>query len=155
YDARGLVECRGLDGGDLVLSECLADDLEAAGERSVAEGPICLACPHALDCRRQRLLGIDQFGLRFRKCRSQRGDRFTGALHGPPPCRAPRSSPRPPSSAWPAPHARSPPWHPLAPELLARSWPSHGRGRPRACCGTRPRTPPRSWRSSCPRYGSP
>jgi len=41
--ARALVDGGGLDGGDLMLAKALADDIQPAGQRSVAEGPIPLA----------------------------------------------------------------------------------------------------------------
>ena len=40
--ALGLVDRGGLDGGDLVLAEALAHDVEPAGERSIAKRPLPL-----------------------------------------------------------------------------------------------------------------
>ena len=38
--ARRLVDRRGLDRGDLVLAEALADDIKSAGQRGIAERPV-------------------------------------------------------------------------------------------------------------------
>ena len=38
-----LVDGRGLDGRDLVLAEALADNIKAARQRGIAEGPVALA----------------------------------------------------------------------------------------------------------------
>ena len=40
-----LIDGRGLDGGDLVLAKTLADNVQPAGQRSIAEGPIPLPSP--------------------------------------------------------------------------------------------------------------
>ena len=59
------VERRGLQGRDLMLAERLAHDVEAAGERCIAEAALPLPWPSAPDCGGQRLFRIDQFGLRL------------------------------------------------------------------------------------------
>ena len=41
--AGGLVDRGGLDGGDLLLAQALADNIEAAGQGSIAEGSVPLA----------------------------------------------------------------------------------------------------------------
>ena len=41
--AAGLIDRGGLHRGNLMLAEALADDIKAAGERSVVEGPVSLA----------------------------------------------------------------------------------------------------------------
>ena len=60
-----VVDCGGLHGGDLVLAQRLAHDVEAAGERRIAEAALPLPCPSGPDRSGQRLFRIDQFGLRL------------------------------------------------------------------------------------------
>src|SRR6266508_4989464 len=100
-----------------MLPERLADDIEATGERRIAEAALPLPCPSGPDRRRQRLFGIDEFGLGLGQGGGQSGDRFTGPGHGWPPCPGHQSSRRLISSAWHARRARWLPWHPPAARL--------------------------------------
>ena len=86
YDARG-----GLHGGDFVLAERLADDVEPAGERGITERPIGLSREPGPDGGGERFLRIGQFALRLGERRRDRADRVTGALHGWPPPQADQS----------------------------------------------------------------
>ena len=84
-DAGGLVDRGGLDRGDLMLTERLAHDVEAARQRGIAEGALPLPCPSGADRGGQRFFRIDQFGLRLGQGGGQGRDRFTGPVHGWPP----------------------------------------------------------------------
>ena len=80
-----LVDGRGLDGGDLVLAEALADDIEPAGQRCIAEGPVALARERRADGGDQRLFRVGQLALGLGQGRGDGADGFTGAVHRPPP----------------------------------------------------------------------
>ena len=58
-----IVDRGGLHGRDLVLAQCLANDVEPTGERGITERPIGLPREWRSDGRRERFLGIDQFAL--------------------------------------------------------------------------------------------
>jgi hypothetical protein len=60
-----LIDRRGLDGGDLVLAQRLAHNLETTREWCIAESPLLLPSPLGPNRRGQRLLRIDQLGLRL------------------------------------------------------------------------------------------
>jgi hypothetical protein len=60
-----LVDCRGLDRGDLVLAQALADDIEAAGKRGVAECPVALARKWRADGGTEGLFLVAEFALGF------------------------------------------------------------------------------------------
>src|SRR5262249_35573392 len=109
-----LVNGRRLNSGDLVLPEGLAHDVEAAGERRVAEAALPLAWPAAPDGGGQCLFWVDEFGLGLGQGRGQRGHGLTVPVPPPPPSIGRRSSPPLTWNASLAPHARSPPWRPPA-----------------------------------------
>jgi len=67
----------GLHGCDFVLAERLADDIQAAGQRGVAERPLPLARPPGTNGCRFGVLRIDQLGLGFRERTSQSGEAIT------------------------------------------------------------------------------
>src|SRR5262249_5348961 len=100
-----------------MLPERLAHDVEPTRERRIAEAALALPGPAGADGGRERLFGIDQFGLGLGQGRGERRDRFTGPGHGWPPARADQSSPPPISSAWLSRRDRWPPWHPRASKL--------------------------------------
>ena len=56
--ALGLVDRGGLDGGDLVLAEALAYDIEPAGQRGVAEGPVALPGERRADGGNEMSFGL-------------------------------------------------------------------------------------------------
>src|SRR6516165_8537485 len=109
-----LIDRSGLHDGDLVLAERLADDLEPAGEGRVAKAARRLSGSPACNGGGERFFWVDEVRLCLGERRGKGCERLTGSLHGRPPYRRNRSSPRPISSALPARHARSPPWHPPA-----------------------------------------
>ena len=58
-----LIDGGGLYGGDLVLAERLAHDVEPAGERRVAKAALAVPWPAGPDGTDQRLFRVDEFGL--------------------------------------------------------------------------------------------
>jgi hypothetical protein len=60
-----LVDGRSLENSDLMLAESLADDLEAARKRGVAETALRGPCPVGPNNRGQRLFRVAQLGLRL------------------------------------------------------------------------------------------
>ena len=80
-----LVDRRGLLRGDLVLTQALPDDVEATGQRCIAEGPVALARERRAYGRDQRLFGVAEIPLRLGQGRSDGTDRFTGSVHRPSP----------------------------------------------------------------------
>ncbi len=85
-DACGLVDRRGLNGGDLVLAQGPADDIEAARQGGIAEGAFSsLTKASGADRGGQRFFRIDELGLRLGKSGGQCRDGFTGPVHGRPP----------------------------------------------------------------------
>ena len=80
-----LVDGGGLHGRDLVLTEGLAHDVEAAGERRITKAALPLPWPAGPDRGGQRLFGVDELGLGLGQRRGKRRDRFTGPGHGSPP----------------------------------------------------------------------
>src|SRR5664280_226661 len=88
--APGWIDVSGLRYCDLLAAQRLSDDVEAAGERSVAEllrgvRAVIVDSPH------HRFLGIGEFSLGFCERRCDRGDVLTGPMHGWPPSRRDRS----------------------------------------------------------------
>jgi hypothetical protein len=77
-DAGRLVDGRRLHRGDLVLAQRLAHDIEAAGERSIAEAALAVPCASAAERSGQGLLWVDELGLGLGQGRGQGGDRLTG-----------------------------------------------------------------------------
>src|SRR5690349_11389793 len=74
-----------LDGSDLVLAKGFAHDIEATGERGIAEGSITFPREWRADGGDQGFLRVGQLGLRFDQRSSDGADRFTGAVHWRPP----------------------------------------------------------------------
>src|SRR5262245_20161030 len=108
------VDCGSLDCRDLIPAKALADDVETARQRGVAEGPVFLTGERGSDGRNKRLLGIGQFRLRLgQRCRNG-ADTFTGAVHGCPPCSRHQSSPHRIWIVWLGCHGQSLPWRPRA-----------------------------------------
>src|SRR3984893_8946153 len=105
-----LVDRRGLHGRDLMLAQRLADDIEPARERGIAERPVALPWKWRPDGRRQRLLRVGQLGLGLGESARDGANRFTGPVHGLPPRSGYRSSRLRISTGWPVCHAPSPPW---------------------------------------------
>src|SRR5262245_63083373 len=97
-----------------MLSERLAHDVEATGERRITEATLPLAGAAGPDRGGQRLFRVDELGLGLGQRRGKGRDRFTGSGHVSPPLPGRRSSPRPILSAWLVRHARWPPWRPPA-----------------------------------------
>src|SRR6478672_8429652 len=110
--SRLFIDGRDLEDGDFVPTKAFADDLQAAGKRSIAESPVALPREGRPDSRNEGFFWIDKLRLRLgqRRCKGANG--FTGSVHGGLLCSGARSSPRPIWSAWRGCHARSPPWHP-------------------------------------------
>src|SRR5262249_52231802 len=98
----------------LMLAERLAHDIESARKWRIAKAALPFSWPSSPDDGRQRFFRVDEFGLRLGQGRGERRHRITGPVHGRPPSLGYRSSPPPLSTAWPAPRARPPPWHPPA-----------------------------------------
>src|SRR5262245_33007204 len=113
----GLIDRGRLKGGDLVLTQRLAHDIEPTGERRIAEAALAVSRPAGANGSGERLFRIDEFGLGLGQGRGERRDRFTGPGHGSPPSPAHQSSPPPISNAWLSLRARWPPWHPPASRL--------------------------------------
>src|SRR5260370_32631513 len=137
------VDCGGLDCRDLIPAKALADNLQAARQRGVAEGAASFAVEGGTDCRNKGLLWIDQLRLRLGKCCCDGANGFTGAVHGCPPCPRHQSSPHLIWIVWLGCHGRSLPWRPRASGPCAPPWHSHARCEPRACTSPHQRIPPR------------
>ena len=90
-DARGWIERSRLNHRDLMLAKRFADDLKPARQGCIAEGAFCLSRASCPDGRGQRFFRVDELRLRLGESRGQRGDGFTGLLHGRPPYRGRRS----------------------------------------------------------------
>ena len=80
-----LVDGGGLNDSNLVLAEGLADDIEPARERGVAEGPIGFARKRGADSGRQRLFRVSEVALGPGERRSNGANGVTGAVRWPPP----------------------------------------------------------------------
>src|SRR5262249_19151094 len=104
-------------GGDLVLPQRFAHDVESAGERRIAEAALAVSWSAGANGGRERLFRVDEFGLGLGQGRGQRRDRFTGPGHGRPPSPEHQSSPPRRWNAWRARRAQWPPWHPRASRL--------------------------------------
>src|SRR5262249_61062010 len=102
---------------DLVLPQGLRHKVEPGRGRRIAKAALAVPGAAGADGGRERLFGIDEFGLSLGQGRSQRRDRFTGPGHWWPPSPTHQSSPPPISSAWLSRRARWPPWHPRASRL--------------------------------------
>ncbi len=83
--AAGLVDRGGLDGGDLVLAEALAHDVEPAGERGIAKRPLALARERRADDGAQGFLRVGELALRLGQRGGDGADGLTGAVHRRPP----------------------------------------------------------------------
>src|SRR5262249_16243731 len=93
-----------------MLAETLADDVQPARQRGIAEGANRLPWEGGGDCCKG-FLGIRQLRLRFSERARNITDCITGAVHGRrPPCSEDQSSPRLISSVLLGPHAQLPPW---------------------------------------------
>src|SRR5262249_44099239 len=104
-----LVDCGGLDCRDLMPAKALADNVQTARQRGVAEA----AAPFMegrSDGRNKRLLGIAQLCLRLGKRWRDGADGFTRAVHGSPPRSRNQSSPHRIWIVWLEYRGRSPPW---------------------------------------------
>ena len=75
-DSRRLIDHRGLHGRDLMLAQGLANDLEPAGKRRIAELPWTALPALRLDRADQRFLRIGEFDL----CLGQRGGECSDGL---------------------------------------------------------------------------
>jgi hypothetical protein len=69
-----LIDCRRLDGGNLVLAKALADDIKPAREGGISERAVRLAGKRRPDRRNERLFRIDHLGLRLGEIRCDRGN---------------------------------------------------------------------------------
>src|ERR1700724_1663905 len=78
-NAGGLIDCRGLDDGDLMLAQRLANNFEPARQGRVAEGALRLASSSRSDGGGERFFRVDEVRLRFGQGSGQSGERFTGA----------------------------------------------------------------------------
>ena len=81
-----LIDGSGLNHGDLVLTQRLANNFEPIRQGRVAEGAFRLASSSGSDRRGERFFRVDEVRLRLGQGCSQSGKGFTGAMHGPPPC---------------------------------------------------------------------
>src|SRR5262249_35440117 len=115
--ASGLIDRGRLKGGDLMLSQRLAHDVEPAGERRIAEAALAVPWPAGADRGCERLFRVNELGLSLGQGRGQRRARFTGPRHGSSPSPAHQNSPPPIWSAWLSRRARWPLWHPRASRL--------------------------------------
>src|ERR1035438_2932338 len=70
---------------NLVLAQALANNIEAARERGIAEGPILLTRERRADGGSQRFLWVGNLSLGLGQRRRDGADRFTGVVHGYPP----------------------------------------------------------------------
>jgi hypothetical protein len=60
-----LIDRRGLDDGDLMLAERLADDFETAGERRITKSPMAPAEPISTGFGTIRFFRVDEVRLRL------------------------------------------------------------------------------------------
>jgi len=80
------VDGGGLHCRDLVLAQGLANDIEPTGKRGIAKGPSpLLPRERRTDGRGQRFFGVAEFALRLGQGGGDGANRFTGAVHRPPP----------------------------------------------------------------------
>src|SRR3954447_24115507 len=82
------IDARCLDRRDLMPAKALADNVQPARQRGIAEGAVRLAGEGGPDGGNERLLWIGQLHLRLGKGSRNGSDRITGAVHG---CHPPRS----------------------------------------------------------------
>src|SRR5260370_11812795 len=80
------VDFGGLDCRDLMPAKALADNIQTAGQRGVAEGAVSFAVERESDCRNKRLLWIGQLRLPLGKCSFECPAGFTNRAHTAPPC---------------------------------------------------------------------
>src|SRR5436309_10795649 len=106
--------CR-LDSRDVMPAKALADNVQPARQRGIAEGAIRLPGEGGPDGGNERFLWIGQLHLGLGKGGRNGSDRITGAVHGWCPPRSGHQSSRPRIlSVWPGSHARPSPWRPPA-----------------------------------------
>src|SRR5215210_9387713 len=86
-----VVDGGGLNRRDLVPAEALAHNVEPAREWGIAKGPLALSRLRSGNGRGERLLGIEEFQLRFGEGARNRPDGLTAVLHGIAPWRGRRS----------------------------------------------------------------
>src|SRR5208337_2305635 len=109
-EARFLIDVRRLDRRDLMPAKALADNVQPARQRGIAEGAICLAGEGGADGGNERFLWIGQLHLGLGQGSCNGSDGITRAVHGwCPPCSGHQSSRPRILSVSPEPHARSPP----------------------------------------------
>src|SRR5262245_12240004 len=65
-----------------MLTQRLADDVEATRERRVPKGASCLTRRFSSNRSCEGLFGVDEVGLGLRQSCGQSGNRLTGSLHG-------------------------------------------------------------------------
>src|SRR6516225_1775941 len=104
------VDCGSLDCRDLITAKALADNLQTARQRGIAEGAVSFTGEGRSDRRNKRLLWIGQLCLRLGKRCRDGANGLTGAVHGCPPGSRHQSSPRRFWIVWLEYRARSLPW---------------------------------------------
>ena len=82
---RCLIDGSRLHRGDLMLAQGLADDIEATRQRRIAKAVVGTSRLIGTNGRDQRLLGIDELGLRFGERRRKARYGLAGPMHGSPP----------------------------------------------------------------------
>src|ERR1700682_888750 len=80
-----MVDVGGLDRGDLMLAQALANDIETTGQGGIAEGSVTLAGKGRADGGNQGFLRVGEFALGLGERRGNGADRFTAAVHRWPP----------------------------------------------------------------------
>src|SRR6266853_3749357 len=101
-EANLFVDVRRLDRRDLMPAKALADYVQPARQRGIAEGAIRLAREGGADGGSERFLWIGQLHLGLGKGSRNGSDCITGAVHGwCPPCSGHQSLLRRILSAWP------------------------------------------------------
>lgn len=83
--AAGLIDRGGLHRGNLVLAKALADDINAAAERSIVEGPVTLAGEWRAVGRDQGFFRVGELALGLGERHGDGANGVTGAVHRQPP----------------------------------------------------------------------